>query len=75
MTIELPGGDMTSHVGIGYVVEKYYPQKRVSDPSGGSQFYFNFILVLFFVALFTGIQYLISIFINNAKKKKQSTPS
>lgn len=70
LTRELHGGEMSAHVGIGYVVEKYYPLSQAGDPPGGSQFYIDFKSALLFVALFTGIQFLISTCISRFKKKK-----
>lgn len=74
LTRELSGGDMSAHVGIGFVVEKYYPLSQPGDPPGGSLFYIDFTSALLYVALFTGIQFLISICINRLKKKRHSIP-
>lgn len=73
---EFSGGEMSAHVGIGFVVEKYYPLCTPEDDMmGGSLFYIDFASALFFVALFTSIQFLVSICISRLKKKKHKIPS
>ncbi len=73
---EFPGGEMSAHVGIGFVVEKYYPLcTEEDDLMGGSLFYIDFVSALFFVILFTGIQFLVSICISRLKMKKHNIPS
>lgn len=45
---ELPGGEMSAHVGIGFVVEKYYPLcTEEDDLMGGSLFYIDFVSAFF----------------------------
>ena len=73
LAIRNSGGEMDAHVGVGFVVEKYYPLCTPEDNMmGGSLFYIDFASALFFVALFTGIQFLVSICISILKKKKHN---
>lgn len=62
LTVRTYGGEMTGNIGIGFMVDSYYPLVRDGLPSyGGNRFYIAPVSVVVFIALFTGIQYLVSV--------------
>ncbi len=65
-------GEIVTYKGIGFTVDKFYPEVRAGDPEGGSNFYVDVVSVISYVLVFTGTQWLIAVLINKLKKNKNA---
>jgi hypothetical protein len=70
--LEFQGGEISVYVGIGYTVEKYYPEISIDDPGDytRSQFFLSFISIITYMVIFTAIQWIVAAI---RKKSKQKT--
>ena len=68
------GGEIVTYKGIGFTVDKFYPETQVGDPAGGSysHFYIDVVSVISYILLLTGIQWLITVLINKLRKNKNT---
>ncbi|MGI6669575.1 MAG: hypothetical protein ACOX4M_09475 [Acetivibrionales bacterium] len=69
------GGEVGHYAGIGFFVDRHSPFTTVYEMGLGTEgrFYVVAVSVIFFILLFTGIQWLIAVIKNKRKKAKTTT--
>ncbi len=69
--IKFAGGEINTYVGIGYTVDRYYPEMNIEEPVSytKSKFLISFVLIIVDIILITAIQWVIAAIRRKAKQE------